>query len=116
MAYSVPQLTQVVGPDWATVGLLVARLAAYGLVGILGGEICVRVRHAFMRLQNEGAFDEWSSLYNPRFFAKQLDVAISRCERYSEAASVISLSSFPSSTWQVSSALFQLSRISNDFS
>jgi diguanylate cyclase (GGDEF)-like protein len=80
-----------VGPDWATVGLLVARLAAYGIVGILGGEICVRVRHAFLRLENEGAFDEWSSLYNQRFFGKQLDVAVSRCERYSEPAAVVLL-------------------------
>jgi GGDEF domain-containing protein len=91
VAYSVPQLAQPVGTDWGTVGLLVARLAAYGLVGILGGEICVRVRHAFMRLENEGAFDEWSSLYNERFFGKQLDVAVSRCERYSEPASVVLL-------------------------
>ncbi len=89
VAYSIPMLMNPAGTDWATVGLLVARLSAYGIVGILGGEICVRVRHAFMRLEHEGAFDEWSSLYNQRFFGKQLDVAVSRCERYSEPASVV---------------------------
>jgi diguanylate cyclase (GGDEF)-like protein len=91
VAYSVPMLMGPAGTDWATVGLLVARLSAYGIIGILGGEICVRVRHAFIRLEHEGAFDEWSSLYNQRFFGKQLDVAVSRCERYNEPASVVLL-------------------------
>jgi diguanylate cyclase (GGDEF)-like protein len=91
VAYSVPMLMNPTGTDWGTVGLLVARLSAYGIVGILGGEICVRVRHAFLRLEHEGAFDEWSSLYNQRFFGKQLDVAMSRCERYSEPAAVVLL-------------------------
>ncbi len=95
VAYSVPMLSRPAGTDWATVGLLVARLAAYGLVGILGGEICVRVRHAFIRLDNEGAFEEWSSLYNQRFFGKQLDVALSRSERYSEPAAVVLLTLTP---------------------
>ncbi len=91
VAYSAPLLAAPAGPDWSTVGLLVTRLAAYGLVGILGGEICVRVRHAFMRLEHEGAFDEWSSLYNQRFFGKQLDTAIARAARYNEPASVVLL-------------------------
>ncbi len=95
VAYSVPLLSQPAGTDWATVGLLVTRLAAYGIVGILGGEVCVRVRHAFIRLENEGSFDEWSSLYNQRFFGRQLDVAISRCERYNEPASVVLLTISP---------------------
>jgi diguanylate cyclase (GGDEF)-like protein len=98
VAYTVPLLMNPAGTDWGTVGLLVARLAAYGIVGILGGEICVRVRHAFLRLEHEGAFDEWSSLYNQRFFGKQLDVAISRCERYSEAAAVVLLTIASTST------------------
>lgn len=96
VAYSIPTLTQPIGTDWTAVGLLISRLAAYGLVGIIGGEICVRVRHAFLRLEHEGAFDEWSSLYNQRFFGKQLDVALSRCERYNETASVVLLTISPS--------------------
>ena len=98
VAYSAPQLTLPIGTDWSAVGLLVTRLAAYGLVGILGGEICVRVRHAFIRLEHEGAFEEWSSLYNQRFFGKQLDVSLSRSERYNEPAAVVLLTISPDHT------------------
>lgn len=71
--------------------MLVSRIAAFGLVGIGGGEIFSRIMYFFARLEDSNAIDDWSGVYNQRFAARQLQVSIGRCTRYGEPFSLLLL-------------------------
>jgi GGDEF domain-containing protein len=78
------------------------RVAAYGVVGILGGEIASRVRYVFARLENESAIDEWSGAYNQRYVSVELAKARGRFARYGEAFAVVLLEIAPAVTTELS--------------
>jgi len=77
--------------EMTTTGLIVvvSRLAAFGLVGVAGGEICSRVRYGMARLEGASALDDWSRVYNQRWAHRTLDAARARAIRYSEPFSVV---------------------------
>lgn len=76
--------------------LLTARLLAFGLVGVAGGEVCSRLKYGMARLEDGSAIDEWSRVYNQRWALKTLVSAEERFRRYDEAFSVVLLRVSPS--------------------
>jgi len=75
--------------------ILATRLAAFGLVGVAGGELCSRVRYGMATLEGASALDEWSRVYNQRWAFKSLDAARARFLRYDEPFSVVVMTISP---------------------
>lgn len=69
--------------------LLLIRLLSYGLVGIVGGELCGRIRYILARLEDSSSVDEWSQLYNQRFICRALESALGQYGRYQTPFSTV---------------------------
>lgn len=90
IALRVPLMVQTgLTPDILV--MLLARIIAFGLIGIGGGEVCARIKYVLARLQEESAIDDWSGVYNQRIAARLLTTAMGRCQRYSEQFCVVTV-------------------------
>lgn len=78
--------------------MVLVRLAAYGLVGVVGGELCGRIKYVFARYDDSSTIDDWSHVYNQRYAARALEQALGRFTRYGEAFSVVVIALSPSLT------------------
>jgi len=76
--------------------VMASRLIAFGMVGVVGGEVCSRVRHGIAILEGGNALDDWSRVYNQAWAHKTLVAAKERAERYGEPFSVVLVSMSPS--------------------
>lgn len=99
----IPTLTVPAVPT-AVIVMLVSRLLAFGLVGIVGGEAFTRMKYAFARLEGRSAVDEWSRVYNQAYMRSELDQARSRFTRYGEAVSILTVTLSPALTADLSPA------------
>lgn len=72
--------------------LIAARIVAYGLVGIGGGEVTHRLLYTLVELKDRSAIDEWSHALSEQFFARELEQALGRSARYGEPFSVVLIS------------------------
>lgn len=78
------------GPITVETAVMVgSRLLAFGILGIVGGELCARLRYTLTRLEDGSPIDEASRVFNQRFAARELTQALGRFRRYSEPFSVI---------------------------
>ena len=77
-------------PD--TLGVLVLHTVLYGLVGVLGGETCSRMKGLFARAHDARAIDETSTAYTSRFIARLLGEAVATFQRYNISFSVLVIS------------------------
>lgn len=68
---------------------IASRFAAYGLVGVLGGEMSTRLRYLLADSEESSAVDEWSRVFNQRHALRELRKARGRCARYEETFSVV---------------------------
>jgi GGDEF domain-containing protein len=93
-----PLLASTDGVTSATFFLILTRLGAYGLVGIVGGEICTRVKYIFARYDDSNTIDDWSRVYNQRYASHALEQARGRFARYGEPFSAVVLALSPSLT------------------
>lgn len=85
---SIPELAVLTSPTSVAFLMLVARLCAYGLVGIIGGEACGRIRFEMARAGHAEEFDEWSQVFNQRHASSSLTAALAAHERYLEPFAV----------------------------
>jgi len=69
--------------------LILVRVLTYGLVGIVGGELCGRIRYIFARLEGGNSIDEWSRVFNQNIIARTLESASSQFARYDTPFSVV---------------------------
>lgn len=95
---SVPELLAQQGLTSNAFLLLAARIAAYGLLGIVGGEACGRLRYALARFGRSTDYDEWSQVFNQRHAAETLRKAMSGHERYGSPFALVLVSLAPSIT------------------
>jgi GGDEF domain-containing protein len=75
-----------------TLRMIAVYAVLYGLVGVLGGEACSRMKGLFARAHDARAIDEASTAYTPRFIARLLDEAVATFQRYNLAFSVLVIS------------------------
>ncbi len=73
----------------AALTMVLAQLAAFGLVGIVGGELCARINYLIADLNDGSAIDEWSRVYNQKHAAASLTRALARFTRYGEEFSLL---------------------------
>lgn len=69
--------------------LLLIRLVTYGLIGIVGGELCGRIQYIFARLDDSASIDDWSHVYNQRFIVHSLETVRGQHTRYDTPYSII---------------------------
>jgi len=67
------------------------RTAVFALVAFVGGELNVRLKYIFMKLEHQDYVDNLTSLYNGKYLSKLIDKHISEFDRY---GAKFSLSSF----------------------
>jgi GGDEF domain-containing protein len=79
------------GTEGEVLQLLLVRGATFGLVGIIGGEICGRIKYFFARLEDSCNIDENSRVYNQHFLAQLLGSSLSSAERYGTQFSIVVL-------------------------
>jgi GGDEF domain-containing protein len=86
-----PDLTQgqLTGAQLAVV---VSRMLSFGLLGIVGGEVFMRLRYNLARLEGQSALDDWSRVYNQRFIHLEIARAQARHQRYGEPLSIVVVS------------------------
>jgi hypothetical protein len=91
-----PILSSPDGITAADLVMIVFTIAAYGLVGIVGGDLCGRVKYFFARYDESATIDDWSHVYNQRTAAALLSGARERYSRYGEVFSVVLIAPAPS--------------------
>lgn len=90
LALRLPLILQI-GLTADIVAMLVARIAAFGLIGIVGGEVCARVMYFLARLRDESAIDPWSGVFNQRIAARLLTSAAGQCQRYGQPFCIVTV-------------------------
>ena len=93
-----PIMAATEGVSSGIVFMLVTRVGAYGLVGIVGGELCSRVKYIFARYDDSNTIDDWSRVYNQRYASHALDQARARFARYGEPFAAVLVTLSPSLT------------------
>jgi len=69
--------------------ILIVRVLSYGLVGIVGGELCGRIRYIFAKLEDSSSVDDWSQVFNQRFITRAFESACGQFSRYQTPYSII---------------------------
>jgi GGDEF domain-containing protein len=97
LVYLAMRLPNIVagGAEAEVLKLLLVRGATFGLVGIVGGEICGRIKYFFARLEDSCSIDESSRVYNQRFVAQLLHSSLGSAERYGTGFSIVVLTLAP---------------------
>jgi len=91
----IPVLSAPEGLGASEVGMIALTVAAFGLVGIVGGDLCGRVKYLFGRFDNSATIDDWSRVFNQRKAAELLQYARERFSRYGDSYSVIVITQNP---------------------
>ncbi|MDO9108651.1 MAG: diguanylate cyclase [Coriobacteriia bacterium] len=87
----VPLVAAMGGLTWEVTSIVLVRVLSYGLVGIVGGELCSRIRYIFAKLEDSSSLDEWSQVFNQRFIMRAFESALGQHGRYQTPYSVVVL-------------------------
>jgi GGDEF domain-containing protein len=99
VAYVALRIPTIMGDGGADVmELLLIRAATYGIVGVIGGEICGRIKYFFARLEDTCSIDEHSRVYNERFMRDLLANNLGSARRYGTTFSVAVVTLSPALT------------------
>ncbi len=85
----IPMVTEAEGLELDILLLILSRVIAYGLVGIVGGELCARIMYVFAKIENTTSIDDWSGVYNQRFIGDSLKILIGQHQRYGTPCSAV---------------------------
>ena len=78
--------------------VVTARVVTYGLVGIVGGELCGRTKYVFARFDANPLTDETTGVYNGRYAGAAIRSGVARWDRYQMPYSLVRLSVSPALT------------------
>jgi diguanylate cyclase (GGDEF)-like protein len=85
----IPLVVQTEGLSGDVAMLILVRVLTFGLVGVVGGELCTRIKYVFAKLEDSSSIDDWSQVYNQRFITRALESSHGQFERYETAYSVV---------------------------
>ena len=91
IAMRIPLLDTTSGITTATFVSMLTRVLAYGLIGILGGELCTRMKYVLAGLEESAGLDSLTGIYSEHTLAHLIDTAQARFERYQEQYCLIVL-------------------------
>jgi GGDEF domain-containing protein len=100
LVYLMARMPLILAVGWttATVELVLVHGVTYGFIGIVGGELCGRLKYFFARSSESPSIDESSRVYNQQFIAKLLATALGGFDRYQAPFSVVVLRLAPAVT------------------
>jgi GGDEF domain-containing protein len=100
LIYLLARMPLILATGWSTgtVELVLVHGVTYGFIGIVGGELCGRLKYFFARSSESPSIDECSRVYNQQFMTKLLATALGSFERYQAPFSVIVLRLAPAVT------------------
>ncbi len=90
LAYVALRLPSVVavGLQSEVLELIIIRVVTYGFVGVIGGELCGRIKYFFARLEDSCSIDEHTRVYNQRFITQMLSNSLAEAARYGTVFSI----------------------------
>lgn len=88
----------------AMLELILVRMVAYGMVGIIGGEVCGRIKYLLARLESSSNIDEETQLYNQTYVGRLLTQSLALHARYRTPFSVGLLTLTPALTSELKPA------------
>jgi len=95
VAVKIPTLSTPAGVPVRDLTAIVVGVFAFGIVGIVGGEICGRIKYVFARYDHSATIDDWSRVYNQRMAWDLIQKARERFSRYAEPFAIIVISDTP---------------------
>jgi GGDEF domain-containing protein len=100
LAYVLLRVPAISQPETSANSLLMLlmRFTSYGLIGVVGGHACTKIKYVLSRLEDVSTVDEWSGVFNQTYAASSLDKALGRLDRYSEDFSAVVVKLSPSLT------------------
>jgi GGDEF domain-containing protein len=100
LAYLILRMPNIVltGLEADVLQLVLIRTVTYGFVGVVGGELCGRIKYFFAKLEDAFSIDEHSRVYNQRFVAQLLGNSLGEAERYGTVFSVALIEMSPTLT------------------
>ncbi|RJQ54257.1 MAG: diguanylate cyclase [Actinobacteria bacterium] len=90
-----PMILRAGGLTPTLLQLLITRSVVYGTVGIVGGEICSRIKYFFVKLEDRDYIDDVTHLYNTTYLKELLRGHVAQHQRYGAVFSLIMLSIKP---------------------
>ena len=78
-----------------TVQLLLVHVVVYGIVGVVGGEVCSRLKYQLARLEGASALDDDTKLYAEPMVQGLVTTGLGRFRRYSTPFAVVELTVSP---------------------
>lgn len=93
LVYLIARMPLILGVGWTTgtIQLVLIHGVTFGFIGIIGGELCGRLKYFFARSSESPSIDECSRVYNQRFIAQMLGALIGSWDRYSAPFSILTL-------------------------
>jgi GGDEF domain-containing protein len=100
LAYLILRMPNIVlsGLEADVLQLVLIRTVTYGFVGIVGGELCGRIKYFFAKLEDSLSIDEHSRVYNQRFVAQLLGNSLGEASRYGTVFSIALVEMAPTLT------------------
>jgi len=89
IAMRIPLVMQADGLTGDVAMLILVRVLTFGLVGVVGGELCTRIKYIFAKLEDSSSIDDWSQVYNQRFITRALESAHGQYARYETPYSIV---------------------------
>jgi len=91
LVYLLARMPLILATGWTTgtVELVLIHGVTYGFIGIVGGELCGRLKYFFARSSESPSIDECSRVYNQQFIAQLLSTALGSFDRYQAPFSVV---------------------------
>jgi GGDEF domain-containing protein len=84
--------------------LVLVRMAAYGVVGIIGGEVCGRIKYVLARLEGGMNIDVDTNLFNQAYVSKLLTSHLGLAARYKTPFSIVLVTLSPALTSELKPA------------
>lgn len=91
MGLRVPTITTSGALTPTLAQLLITRAVVFGAVGIVGGEICTRIKYFFLKLEDHDYIDDVTHLYNAAYIHDLFRAHIAQHERYHAVFSIVTL-------------------------
>ncbi len=91
LALRLPMILEAGTLSPTLIQLLLTRTVVYGALGIVGGEICSRIKYLFVKLEGGGHIDEVTDLYNASFLKHLMRTHLAQFDRYNAPFSLVLL-------------------------
>lgn len=93
LLYLIARMPMILDAGWTlgTLQLVLIHGVTFGFIGIIGGELCGRLKYFFARSSESPTIDECSRVYNEHFIAQMLGALLGSWDRYSAPFSIVTL-------------------------